>query len=74
MSKMLGHIGRAAFVLGVVVALGLGAQTAVAASQTLDCICVPGQGADEWCQECCGSQISLCPPTGTEPRWCLCGR
>jgi hypothetical protein len=72
MSKVLDRVGRAVFVLGVVVALGLGAQSVLAASRTLDCMCVPPD--DAWCQECCGSPESLCPPTGTEPRWCLCGR
>jgi len=71
MSKLLDRIGRAAFVLGVVVALGFGAQTAVAASQTRDCQCVPPD--NQTCITCCGSDISICPPTGTEPRECLCG-
>jgi len=70
-SKLLDRIGRAAFVLGVVVALGFGAQTAVAASQTRDCQCVPPD--NQTCITCCGSDISICPPTGTEPRECLCG-
>lgn len=73
MVKLLDHIGRAAFILGVVAALGFGTQTAVAARQTLDCQCVPGPGADQFCRECCDSDISLCPPGGTEPRECLCG-
>lgn len=72
MSKFLDRVGRAAFLLGVVAALGFGVQTVVAASQTRDCQCVPPD--HEFCRQCCGSQISLCPPTGTEPRECLCGR
>jgi len=71
MVKLLNHIGRAAFILGVVAALGFGAQTAVAASRTLQCECVPPD--DEFCVDCCGSAISICPPGGTEPRECLCG-
>jgi hypothetical protein len=72
MSKVLDRIGRAAFLLGVVAALGFGAQTAVAASQTLDCQCVPGPGADAFCEKCCEADESICPPVGTEPRECLC--
>jgi hypothetical protein len=72
MSKLLGSIGRAGFFLGVVAALGFGAQTAVAARRTLQCECVPGQGADEFCVKCCEAPLSLCPPGGTEPRECLC--
>jgi len=71
MAKVLDCIGRAVFVLGVVAALGFGAQTAVAASRTRDCQCVPPD--DAFCRKCCGSEISICPPTGTEPRECLCG-
>lgn len=72
MSKVLGLIGRAAFIFGVVVALGFGAQTAVGASRTLDRQCVPGPGADEFCVMCCEADDSICPPGGTEPRECLC--
>jgi len=71
MSKVLDRIGRAAFVLGVVAALGFGAQTALGASRSLDCQCVPPD--DAFCVRCCGSEISICPPGGTEPRECLCG-
>jgi len=71
MFKVLERIGRAAFLLGVVAALGFGAQTAVAAGRTLQCECVPPD--DAFCRQCCGSEISLCPPGGTEPRECLCG-
>lgn len=70
MVKLLNHIGRAAFVLGVVAALGFGAQTAVGASRTLDCQCVPPD--NDFCERCCGTPESLCPPGGTEPRECLC--
>jgi hypothetical protein len=70
MSKVLGHIGRAGFIVGVVVALGFGAQTAVATSRTLQCECVPPD--DAFCRQCCGTEDSLCPPVGTEPRECLC--
>ena len=70
MSKVLGHIGRAAFILGVVAALGFGAQTAVAAGRTLQCECVPPD--NEFCEECCQALGSICPPGGSEPRECLC--
>jgi hypothetical protein len=71
MSKRLTRVVRAAFLVGIVAVLGFGAQTALAASQTLSCICVPGPGADEFCVNCCGEPGSICG-FGEGPRECLC--
>lgn len=70
MSKVLDRVGRAAFLLGLVAALGFGAQTVVSASRSRDCLCVPPDNA--FCERCCDAEGSICPPTGTEPRECLC--
>jgi hypothetical protein len=70
MSKVINRVVRAAFVLGIVGAIGFGARTAVAAGQTLECLCVPPD--HEFCEMCCNADGSVCPLGGSEPRECIC--
>jgi hypothetical protein len=71
MSKLLSRVVRAAFLVGLVAALGFGVRTALAAGQTLSCICTPGPGGDEFCVNCCEEPDSICG-FGEGPRECLC--
>ena len=68
MSKLMGRLVKALFVLGVVSALAFGGHAADSVSQ---CLCNPGD--DAFCVECCMAVGSVCPVGGgSEPRQCIC--
>jgi hypothetical protein len=75
MSKLLDRVVRGMFILGVVGAIGLGAQAAFAADRVSSCLCDPEDpDANEFCESvpCCNAAGSICPAGGSGLRECLC--